>query len=298
MKKKKRAVIAISILILVLFNIINMILISSCGTKSENAIIIAGSTSVQPYAEILEEAYMHVNSDCEIDIQGGGSSAGVAAALSHTAHIGMSSRALKDTEIESLEGTGQELWSVEIAKDGLAIIINPDNPIQNLTLEQIRAVYMAEITNWKDLGGKDAKIHVITREEGSGTRSAFEDLVMDKNSITPKAIVQDSNGSVRLLVSDDKNSIGFISLGLVHPEPGQKEVKPLQLEGVEATAENVRNGSYELFRPFLFVTAVDIGEEPTGLTKEFIDFTLSKAGQKILAGEGLIPHMDIADIDE
>jgi phosphate transport system substrate-binding protein len=296
-KKKKRTGIAVSALVLFIITVTVMSLLSSCGSNSEFSIIVAGSTSVQPYAEILAEAYMHDNPESEIDVQGGGSSAGITAALSHTADIGMSSRALKDTELEKLNGTGQELWSVEIAKDGLAIIIHPDNPIKNLTLEQICAIYAAEVTNWKELGGKDAKIHVITREEGSGTRDAFEELVMNKKTITPKAIVQDSNGAVRLLVSDDKNSIGFISLGLVEPEKGQKEVKALLLEGVEATVENVRNGSYKLFRPFLFVTVVAEGEEPTGLTKQFIDFTLSDEGQQILIKEGLIPHMNTEDFE-
>ena len=267
-----------------------MFLTSSCGIKSEEMIIAAGSTSVQPYAEMLAESYAHLNPESEIDIQGGGSSAGIEAALSKTAEIGMSSRSLKDSELESFKDIGQECYVVEIAKDGLAIIIHPDNPIQNLTAEQIRAIYTQETVNWKNLGGKDADIHVITREEGSGTRSAFEELVMDKNYITPKAIVQDSNGSVRLLVSDDVNSIGFISLGLVDPKKGQKPVKALYLDGVEATVENVRNGSYKLFRPFLFITVVDEGGEPEGLTKKFIDFTLSSEGQQILINEGLIPY--------
>ena len=120
---------------------------------------------------------------------------------------------------------------------------------------------------------------MITREEGSGTRSAFEELVMDKNLITPKAMVFSSNGTVKQIVKDDPNAIGFISLGLA-----DHTVKPVHLEGVAPTRENVMNGSYSLFRPFLFV----INGEPTGLTKQFIDFTLSQGGQKILINEGLI----------
>jgi len=287
----KSKVFIILILIFIIF------MTSSCENNIEEVIIVAGSTSVQPYAEMLAETYFHLYPEYEIDIQGGGSSAGVSAALSRTAEIGMSSRAMKDSELESLKDTGQEWRIIEIAKDGLAIIIHPDNPIHDLTMEQIRAVYTGKIANWKDLDGKDAKIHVITREEGSGTRDAFETLLMDKNPITPKAIVQDSNGSVRLLVSDDINAIGFISLGLVRPEPGQKPVKALHLDGVEATVENVRNGSYKLFRPFLFITVVDEGKEPEGLTKKFIDFTLSPEGQQILINEGLIPHMNIEELE-
>ena len=273
-----------------MFLIFSMILTSSCGAKGAD-IIIAGSTSVQPYAEMLAGLYESTHPGIKIEVQGGGSSAGIQAVESGTANIGMSSRALKEAE--------EYLWSIEIAKDGLAIIIHPDNsiikleydennvlvPVADLTLEQVRKIYTGEITNWSELGGHDAKIHVSTREEGSGTRSAFEDLVMDKNRITSKAIVQDSNGSIRQFVSDDVYSIGYISLGLVNPERGQKEVKDVRLDGVKAEEENIINHSYKLYRSFLFVTL----DEPEGLIKEFIDFVLSPESQQLLENEGLIP---------
>ena len=248
----------------------------SCSLRGEVSIIIAGSTSVQPYVEVVMEEFGHLNPDIKIDIQGGGSSAGITAVISNTADIGMSSRSLKDSE--------QHLWSVEIAKDGLAVIINPGNPVENISLEQIRGIYAAEIVNWSELGGPNAKIHIITREEGSGTRSAFEELVMAGRRISPRAIVQDSNGAVRQLVSDDVNSIGFISLGLV--EIGEKPVKPLKLDGVIASRGNVINGSYSLYRPFLFIS----GSRPEGAVSQFIDFILSTEGQHILSVEGLIPE--------
>jgi len=255
--------------------ILTSCLLSACGRETAS-VIIAGSTSVQPYAEILAEEFAHLHPEKFIDVQGGGSSAGITAVESGTAHIGMTSRSLKEAE--------QHLWSVEIAKDGLAIIVNPSNPVVSLTHDQIRAVYCNEITNWMELGGPDARIHIITREEGSGTRSAFEELVMDGSRISPRAIVQDSNGAVRQLVADDPHSIGFISLGLV--PVGEKPVKALQLDGVVASRENVINGSYSLYRPFLFVAE----SEPEGFVKEFIDFVCSPEGQHILAFEGLIPE--------
>jgi len=247
-------------------------LTSACGGRSGSSVIITGSTSVQPYAEILSEEFAHLYPDSEIDVLGGGSSAGIQAVESGTADIGMSSRALKDSE--------KGLWSVEIAKDGLAIIVHPRNPLTDLSIEQLRSIYAGDITNWKDVGGEDAKIHTITREEGSGTRSAFEDLVMEGERITPKAIVQDSNGSVRQLIAGDRNSIGFISLGLV-----DDTVKAVGLGGVAPTWDNIINGSYSLFRPFLYVA----GEEPAGEAGRFIEFTLSAEGQKLLIDEGLIP---------
>jgi phosphate transport system substrate-binding protein len=214
---------------------------------------------------------MRLNPGFIIDVQGGGSSAGIMSAQTNTADIGMSSRNLKDEE--------ETLWSVEIARDGLAVIVHPSNPVHNLTLQQVRYIYSGVITNWNQLGGVNKKIHVITREEGSGTRSAFESLVMNKINIDPHSIVQDSNGTVRLLVGDDPYAIGYISLGLVN-----EKVKAVELAGVKATRENVINGTYNLSRPFLFVTSA----EPTGEVKKFLDFVLSDEGKRMLNAEGLI----------
>ncbi len=262
-----RVTAAIGIGILVL----TVSMLPACSYLPKAAIIVAGSTSVQPFAEVLAEEYMSQHPDVTIDVQGGGSAAGIMAALSGTADIGMSSRELKAEE--------KSLWYVEIARDGLAVIVHPSNPVGNLTLNQVRDIYAAKISSWSLLGGPRAQIHVVVREEGSGTRSAFESLVMGKTEITARAIVQDSNGAVRQLVADDPSAIGFISLGLVN-----EKVKALELEGVMATRENVINSSYGLSRPFLLITRAP----PAGQTKQFIDFTLSKEGKRLLAAEGLV----------
>jgi phosphate transport system substrate-binding protein len=265
--KKTHVVRALKIIVLVFVMSLN----AGCGKKNVNGLILAGSTSVQPFAEALSEAYMKIHPEISIDVQGGGSSAGIMSAQTNTADIGMSSRSLKDEE--------KTLWSVEIARDGLAVIIHPNNPIISLTLAQVRDIYAGVITNWSQLGGKDKEIHVITREEGSGTRSAFESLVMNKVEIDPHSIVQDSNGTVRQLVGDDKYAIGYISLGLVNDK-----VKALELDGVVASRENVLNGTYILSRPYLFVASA----EPVGEVKKFIDFVLSAEGKALLDLEGLI----------
>jgi len=231
---------------------------------------------VQPYVEILAEEYAILHPETVIDVQGGGSSAGITAVESNTADIGMSSRHLKESE--------QDLWSVEITKDGLAIIVNPKNPVGNLTLEQLCDIYAGGIVNWRQLGGEDKKIHIIAREEGSGTRSAFEELVMGERRISPRAIVQDSNGAVRQLVADDPYSIGFISLGLV--DVGEKPVKALRIDGTEASRDNIINGSYKLYRSFILVAK----EEPSGPILQFIDYIHSPEGRRILSDEGLIPE--------
>ena len=276
--------------ILLLIISISICLLAACSESDaeSTAFVIAGSTSVQPYVEKLVEVYVNTHPGHVIDVQGGGSSAGIQAVESHTADIGMSSRNLRDAE--------KDLWSIEIAKDALAIIVNPNNPLitpenphVSLTLEELRGIYAADYTNWSQLGGPDARIHIITREEGSGTRSAFEELVMDSRRITPRAIVQDSNGSVRQLVSDDPFSIGFISLGLV--DIGERRVVALRIDDVAASVANVRNGDYSLYRSFLFVSI----EKPAGNVMEFIDFIRSPEGQRIISDEGLIPEFGVHD---
>lgn len=271
MNKTKRIRRALCAVIAALL-IVTSVMAAACGNSSNSGVIAAGSTSVQPYAELLAEAYEHQHPENEIDVQGGGSSAGITAVETGTADIGMSSRMLKESE--------QDLWSCEIARDGLAVIVNPDNPISGLTLEQLRGIYTGAITQWREVGGRDANIHVISREEGSGTKSAFEELVMNKEAIDPRSIIQDSNGAVMQLVAGDKNSIGFISLGLVNGS-----VKAVPLEGITASPDNVLNGTYNLYRQFLFVTK----EAPEGDIKQFIDFALSPEGRQTLVNEGLIP---------
>lgn len=245
--------------------------LTACGGSNRSSVVVAGSTSVQPYVEFLVEEYERIYPDTHIEVQGGGSAVGKNAVETGVADIGMMSRALKENE--------QHLHSIEIARDGLAIIVHPLNPITNLTREQIRQIYSAEITNWSEVGGLDRQIHVMAREEGSGTRGQFTDLVMDKTRITPKAIVQNSNGAIRQLVAYDRDSIGFISLGLV-----DSTVKAVAIDGVPASYDNVRNETYSLFRPFLFLV-----NEPDEATNHFIEFVLSPKGKELLTSEGLIP---------
>jgi phosphate transport system substrate-binding protein len=257
------------------FLLLSVLLLSSCSTGGDTRVVIAGSTSVLPYVEILEEEYRRLYPENAVGIQGGGSSAGVTAVRTGIADIGMLSRSLRENEVD--------LISVEIALDGLAIIIHPDNPVNNLTLQQVRDIYTHKITNWSEVGGFDAEIHIISREAGSGTRGAFQELVMGEENISRRAIVQNTNGAIRQLVSGDTYAIGFISLGLVDL-PGLPPVKAPMLEGVKPSPENVLNGSYGLFREFLFV----FDGEPEGYVKHFIDFILSEKGQNILREEGLV----------
>jgi phosphate transport system substrate-binding protein len=247
---------------------------SGCARQTQyQTITIAGSTSIQPFAEKLAEHYMQLHTQIRINVQGGGSTAGIQATKDGICDIGASSRQLKPDEEKLLK-------RIVIAKDGIAVILNPQNKIDNLSLEEIRDIFSGKIQNWAKVGGDEAKIIVITREEGSGTRDAFTKLVMKDAHIDPKALVQDSNGSVREVVATSPYAIGYISLGLVN-----ERVKPIKVDNIIPDKENIITDKYKLARPFLFVTKGDIPQH----VQEFIDFVLSKDGQRLLEEEGLIP---------
>jgi phosphate transport system substrate-binding protein len=238
----------------------------------QSGLIIAGSTSIQPFADRWAEVYMAKHRGAVVNVQGGGSSAGIQAARSGAAHIGMSSRELKPEE--------KDLQEYEVARDGLAVIIHPSNALNGLTLLQVRSIFNGNIRNWRVLGGVDREIDVVTREEGSGTRGAFQELVMGKDRIVKNAIVEDSNGTVREIVAGDPQSVGYISLGLV-----TDRVKALRLDAVTPSEETIRRKEYTLVRPFLFVTS----GPPGPAARAFIDFVLSDEGQALVQKEGLLP---------
>ncbi len=248
-------------------------LFSACrGDRSQTDLTLAGSTSIQPFADKWAEVFMEKRPGLGVNVQGGGSSAGIQACKSGACQIGMSSRELKGDE--------KGLYEIVVARDGLAIIVHPSNTVRAIKLAEVKQIFSGDLTNWKILGGQDRLITVVTREEGSGTRGAFQELVMGKTRIYRGAITEDSNGTVREIVAHDPYSIGFISLGLVN-----EQVRALDLDGAVGNEANIRNGSYKLVRPFLFVS---VGE-PVGLAKEFVDFVLSAEGQALVKKEGLLP---------
>lgn len=247
------------------------------GDKTENkqnvsgTVKVAGSTSVQPLAEELAQAFGDKNPDIKVDVAGGGSSAGVKAAQDKTANIGTSSRELKAEEKAS------GLTETVIAKDGIAVVVHANNQVAELTMDQIKKIYTGEIKNWKEVGGKDAAITVVNRDEASGTRGAFEEIVLGKGvKFISGAVIQNSTGAVRTAVSQDENAIGYISIGST-----DSSVKAVKVDGVDALEENVINGSYKISRPFLFLT----NGTPDAATQAFIDFVLSPEGQKIVSEE-------------
>jgi phosphate transport system substrate-binding protein len=239
---------------------------------SGDTLTLAGSTSIQPFADKWAEVFMAGHPGLAVNVQGGGSSAGIQACESGACGIGMSSRELKTDE--------KVLHEIVVARDGLAVIVHPSNPLRGLKTGEVKQIFAGDVLHWKMFGGENRPITVVTREEGSGTRGAFQEMVMGRTRIFSGAITEDSNGTVREIVAHDPAAIGFISLGLVNDQ-----VRALALDGAAATDANIRNGSYRLVRPFLFLSR----GEPAGLAKEFIDFVLSDEGQDLVAKEGLLP---------
>lgn len=243
---------------------------------ANGSITVNGSTSVQPLAEELAKAFKAKNPNATLDIQGGGSGVGIKSATDGVVDIGMSSRDLK-TEEKSLK-------EFKIAVDGIAVILNPANGVNDLSMEQVMKIYTGEITDWKDVGGKAGKITVVTREEGSGTRGAFIELAKievtegDKkvDKTVASAITQGSTGAVMTTVSGDPNAIGYASFGSAKDKT---DVKLISVGGKACTEENIYAGEYKISRPFLMLT----NAEPTGLSKEFLDFILSPEGQEVVA---------------
>ena len=233
----------------------------------------AGSTSVQPLAEVMATAFTKKYPKVTVNISGGGSSAGVKAIAAGTVDLGASSRDIKITE--------PDVILVCIARDGVAIVVNEANSLTGLTIEQVAKIYAGEITNWKDVGGADAPITVVSREEGSGTREAFEEYVTGafKKKIKADALFFDSNGAVRSKVSSDKNAIGYLSFGYI------AGLKALKVNNIDATVENAQNGKYPIVRRLYFLAK----SMPSGIVKEFIDFCRGVEGQKIALDEGYIP---------
>ena len=259
-----------------------IILSSGCSRASKTAITLAGSTSVEPFAELLAEHFMAQHPGVKISVQGGGSSAGIRAVTSRICAIGMSSRELHPEE--------KGLVEIPIAHDAIALIVNARNPVRVMTMEQARDVFAGRIRNWQELGGPNQRITPITREEGSGTRASFEEKVMvagmpkgkdgktSPAAFAPDALVQDSNGSVREIVASDPAAIGYISSGLI-----DERVAAVALNGFVPTESTIRSGKYPVVRQFLFLT----NGEATGTAKEFINYVLSDSGQKALVEEGL-----------
>jgi len=246
-------------------------LLTGCG-RNRTMVTMAGSTAFQPFAEKLAEEFMMNRADVSVTVQGGGSAVGIQSALSGAAQIGMA-------DLVNLPPEAAALSKTVVARDGIAVVVNPVNPATNLTMEQIRAIFNGTAANWKEFGGPDKPIVVVSREAGSGTRSSFEQIVKDIK-LTGNAIIQDSNGTIRETVANDASAIGYLSHGLLN-----EKIKALTVGGESCTTAAVLANRYPLVRPVYLLTR----GAPQGAAKDVIDFMTSAQGQKMIQDSGLLP---------
>lgn len=259
-------------------------ILSACGNSSSegaeasnnsSAVSVSGSTSVGPLAEKIAEKFKE-ESNVKVEINQIGSSAGITNALNGVSEIGMSSRDLKEEEKAS------GLTETIIAYDGIVVVTHPSNKVKDLTMEQVKAVFTGEVTNWKELGGSDMEIVVVSREDGSGSRDAFQEIVgYSSGELVRSAIIASGNGNIKTTVATNKHAVGFISFEYI-----DSSISTVDINGVEATAENVLQQKYSLSRPFLFVHKED---QITEAGKQFIEYILSPDGQAIVEETGAIP---------
>ncbi len=250
---------------------------AGCGQRSASAteLVVTGSTTILPIAEIAGEMYHDRNPDKKILVSGLGSSAGIETVAHGSSDIGTSSRDLKPAEEEL------GLFDTPIAYDAIAVIVHPDNPVDALTTEQVRAIFSGEIENWSEVGGRDKDIGLVNRDEASGTREAFHKIVMGDTPFDRTAAVLPGTGQVRSVVANARGAVGYISLGFVNDE-----VKVVAIDGIAPTTESVIAGEYPVQRLLHFFT---VGE-PTGLARDYIDFVLSEAVQgTIVKDAGFTP---------
>jgi len=235
-------------------------------------IVVGGSTSVYVVAASLAEQFMEKHPGVIVETHSLGSTAGIVGANEGTFNIGMSSRWLDGDE------PGWGLKEFIICHDAIAPIVHLENPVTNLTMEQLKGIFLGEITNWREVGGNDLGITVIIREDGSGTRGAWEDIVHEDIDPVPTLILT-GTGGVKAGVAGDPSAISYITAAAL-----DEAVRALKVDGVEPTAEAVLGGQYAIARPYLFLTKGD----PSPLAQQFIDFVLGQEGQQFLEDEGMV----------
>ncbi|MDD1779614.1 phosphate ABC transporter substrate-binding protein [Enterovibrio sp. ZSDZ35] len=265
-----------------LFALAFSFIVPFANATSEERLTLSGSTSVTYLIDVLSEHYEKETGDT-VEVQGTGSSAGILAVNKGISELGMSSRYLKSTELMP------DLKTHVIAYDGLTLVVHPENPIVSLSSAQIADIYRGKITNWNQVGGEDRKIAVVSRELASGSRYSFETFMgltriykgEQVSDISSSLLVVNANSMVKMLVSNNKHAVGYISAGSIEPS-----VKSISVDGVSYSLANMEDGSYKLSRPFLLLHKKG---ELSEITQDFLDYVLSEKSQKLAGDMGFIP---------
>jgi phosphate transport system substrate-binding protein len=260
--------------------LVSLLLAVGVGTALAGNVVIKGSTTVLPIAQVTLEAYMKANPGVNISLSGGGSGEGIKALIDGSTDIANSSREIKKTEVELAKSKNVEPVETVVAIDAIVPIVNPKNKVKDLTVEQLGQIYQGKITNWKEVGGENLEIVVISRDSSSGTFEAWGELVLKGAKVSPKAQLQASNGAIVQAISKNKYAIGYIGLGYVN-----KSVTALTVNGVKASDKTALSKEFPVSR-FLYMYT---NGEPKDETAKYIKFVLSPAGQALVKKEGFVP---------
>jgi len=253
----------------------------SVGTlvAAEN-VVIKGSTTVLPITQAALEAYMKAHPGVNISLSGGGSGEGIKGLIDRTADIATSSREIKAKEVELAKKKSVDPIAHTVAIDALIPIVHPRNKVDGLTIDQLSQIYQGKIRNWKEVGGDDLQIVVVSRDSSSGTFETWGHLVLNNAKVSPRAQMQASNGAIVQAISKNRYAIGYIGMGYLN-----RSVKALTVNGVQASKKTALSKEYPIARPLYMYT----DGQPTGVVAGFINFVLSHAGQKLVAKEGFVP---------
>ncbi len=264
-----------------LYSIVSGVLALAATAQADRLVIKGSDTLGAKLVPQLAEQFKAQHAGTTFDIAAEGSTTGIAAIIDGTAQIGMSSRRAKSSEVGAASGKGVNMKPIIVAYDGIAVIVNAGNPVKSLTKKQVEQIFTGEITDWSAVGGSGGKISVYTRNTSSGTYSDFKELAMKKRDYAPGS--QKMAGNEQIASEVGKNPIGVGYVGMAYTKAGG--VKVVSIDGTSPSIKSVQDHSYAYWRPTFYYT----NGEPGGVAKEFLDFTLSSAGQKIVAQVGFVP---------
>ncbi len=256
-----------------------MITLLFTGSALADQLVIKGSTTVLPIAQKVAEAYMNER-DISVSISGGGSGNGIKALLDGTTDIANASRFIKDKEVNKACAKGVYPVPFKIALDCIVPVVNPTNPVSDLSMRQLEAIYKGKIRNWEEVGGKNQKIVVVSRDSSSGTFEVWGDIVLEGGRVTPRAVTVSSNGAVTQTVSNTSGALGYIGLAYVNDN-----LKQVKVDGVLGDEKTTQSGQYSISRPLYMFT----NGWPEGTPLDFINYVFSAKGQKLIQSVESIP---------
>lgn len=256
------------------------LLIAAPAALAGGSMVIKGSTTLLPVAQAASEAYMKLHKDVNISLSGGGSGDGIKALIDKSTDIANSSREMKKQETDLAKSKGVNPVAHIVAIDAIVPIVNPRNKVKDLSTDQLSQIYQGKIKNWKEVGGEDLAIVVISRDSSSGTYESWGQLVLNGAKVTSRAQLQASNGAIVQAISKNRYAIGYIGIGYLN-----KSVQALTVNGIQASAKTALSKEYPVARPLYMYT----NGAPKGDAEGFIKFLLSKKGQEIVKKEGFVP---------